>query len=245
MDLVIPDPTEDQAEMKRRIDSFKIRAETDRIGGTKEAEEVQQMEARGAREGREGRKRRRWHPTAEEVIDRIRDDGDFDSLRLSLSRNLKHNDQLRKSIVEEVKQSLVLNDDISDKIKIRDLSDALYQELGGKIMGKISDEVWDAINLSEQEIQETVESVYYRILHPEKEKKKKKEDTSNSALGNNQNCIKQENEPDDPPGFALPTKDNESLKNDVAPPGFGSAGDVNEMAKGPSEDDLDAPPGFS
>lgn len=39
-------------------------------------------------------------------------------------------DELRKSIVEEVKQSLVLNDDISDKIKIRDLSDALYQELG-------------------------------------------------------------------------------------------------------------------
>ncbi|KAF3330979.1 hypothetical protein FCM35_KLT04333 [Carex littledalei] len=198
------------------------------------------MEARGAREGR---KRRRWHPTAEEVIDRIRDDGDFDSLRLSLIRNLKHNDELRKGIVEEVKQSLVLNDDISDKIKIGDLSDALYQELGGKIMGKISDEVWDVINSSEQEIQETVESVYYRILNPEKEKKK---DPSNSALGNSQNCIKQENEPDEPPGFALPTKDNEPLENDVTPPGFGPAGDVNEMAKGgPSEDDLDAPPGFS
>ncbi|XP_078177426.1 uncharacterized protein LOC144571902 [Carex rostrata] len=202
------------------------------------------MEARGAREGREGRKRRRWHPTAEEVIDRIRDDGDFDSLRLSLIRNLKHNDELRKSVVEEVKQSLVLNDDISDKIKIRDLSDALYQELGGKIMGKISDKVWDTIKSSEQEIQETVESVYYRILNPENEKKKKK-DTSSFAHGNSQNCIKQENEPDEPPGFALQTKGNEPLENDVAPPGFGPAGDVNEMAKGPGEDDLDAPPGFS
>lgn len=120
----------------------------------------------------------------------------------------------------------------------------IYITCRGKIMGKISDEVWDTINSSEQEIQETVESVYYRILNPEKEKKKKK-DTSSSALGNSHNCIKQENEPDEPPGFAIPTKDNEPLENDVAPPGFGPAGDVNEMTKGPSEDDLDAPPGFS
>jgi hypothetical protein len=49
---------------------------------------MQQMEARGAREGR---KRRRRHPTPEEVVDRLRDDGDFDSLRLSLIRKLKHN----------------------------------------------------------------------------------------------------------------------------------------------------------
>jgi hypothetical protein len=39
-------------------------------------------------------------------------------------------EELRKTIVEEVKQSLVLNDETSEKIKIRDISDALYQELG-------------------------------------------------------------------------------------------------------------------
>jgi hypothetical protein len=113
-------------------------------------------------------------------------------------------------------------------------------------MGKISDEVWNMITSSEGDIQETVESVYNRILNPGIEKKV----TSDPALGNNENCINQENEPDEPPGFALPAKNNErenfkqNVENDVSPPGFASDEDVNQVANGPDEDDLDAPPGF-
>ncbi|KAJ3698560.1 hypothetical protein LUZ61_002265 [Rhynchospora tenuis] len=199
-----------------------------------------------ARERRDRRKRRRWHPTAEEVIDRLRDDGDFDSLRLSLIQKLKNNEELRNSIVEEVTQSLVLNDEGCEKLKFRDLSDAIYEEVGSKIMGKISDEAWNTINSSEQEIQDTIESVYNRILHPENKKKS----TSTSAPGKSLHC--QENEPDAPPGFVLPTKNNGTMENvkpeeenDVAPPGFDTVKDISKVANGSGEDDQDAPPGFS
>ncbi|KAJ4819535.1 ATP synthase subunit b [Rhynchospora pubera] len=202
-----------------------------------------QMEGRERKEGK--RRRRRRHPTAEEVIDRLRDNGDFDSLRLSLIRKLKNNEELRKSIIEEVESSLVLNEDGADKLKIRDLSDAIYQEVGSIIMGKISDVVWNTINSSEQEIEEVIDSVYNRILQP----KIKKKNASTSAHGKSLHF--KENEPLEPPGFVLPTKTANTMEhanleseNDVKPPGFGSDGDV-DVVDEPAEDDLDAPPGFS
>lgn len=39
-------------------------------------------------------------------------------------------EELRSSIVSEVRQSMVLNEDGSEKLKLRQLSDAIYQELG-------------------------------------------------------------------------------------------------------------------
>ncbi|KAJ3703494.1 hypothetical protein LUZ61_007199 [Rhynchospora tenuis] len=198
-----------------------------------------------ARERKDGKRRRRWHPTAEEVVDRLRDDGDFDSLRLSLIRNLKNNEELRKSIIEEVENSLVLNEEGAEKLKIRDLSDAIYQEVGSKIMGKISDEVWNTINSREQEIEEAIDSVYNRILHPERKRK----NASSSARGKRLHC--EENEPLEPPGFLLSTKNANSMEhmkleseNEVTPPGFGSNENV-DVVDEPGEDDLDAPPGFS
>ncbi|XP_074576862.1 uncharacterized protein LOC141833342 [Curcuma longa] len=113
-------------------------------------------------------------PTAEEVISRLKDDGDFDSLRLKIIRKVKENEELRNRIVSEVKQSVVLNEDDSEKMKLRELSDAIYQELGSKIMGQISDEVWKIIRSSENDIRGTVEAVYDRIVNP----KEKKQDTS-------------------------------------------------------------------
>ncbi|URE15341.1 hypothetical protein MUK42_11336 [Musa troglodytarum] len=149
-------------------------------------------------------------PTAEEVIARLKDDGDFDSLRLKIIRKVKENEflecdmelileealvaptadkgvstlcpstavvlggillhaqeELRSSIVSEVRQSMVLNEDGSEKLKLRQLSDAIYQELGSKIMGQISDEVWKVIKSCENDIRGTVESVYDRIVKPE------------------------------------------------------------------------------
>ncbi|WOL09058.1 hypothetical protein Cni_G17811 [Canna indica] len=109
-------------------------------------------------------------PMADEVIGRLKDDGDFDSLRLKIIRKVKENEELRSSIVSEVKQSVVLNEDGSEKMKLRQLSDAIYQELGSKIMGQISDEVWKVIRSYENDIRGTVESVYDRIVKPEANK---------------------------------------------------------------------------
>lgn len=39
-------------------------------------------------------------------------------------------EELRNSILAEVKQSVVLNEEGSEKLKMRELSDAIYQELG-------------------------------------------------------------------------------------------------------------------
>ncbi|KAJ3674072.1 hypothetical protein LUZ60_006064 [Juncus effusus] len=211
------------------------------------------MEASDGGEGKGGSKRRR--PTAEEVVERLRDDGDFDSLRLSLIRKIKHNEELRKSIVEDVKQSAVLNADGSEQLKLRDLSDSIYQELGTKIMGQISDEVWKLINSSEEEIKSTVESVYNRLINPQKEKEKEKEiKISTSVPGKSQNHkVDQETEPDEPPGFALKTNGKNNveglkvklgLEKEIAPPGFEPRKNGADVASEPCEEELDAPPGF-
>jgi hypothetical protein len=37
---------------------------------------------------------------------------------------------LRSNIIAEVKQSVVINEDGSEKLKLKDLSDAIYQDIG-------------------------------------------------------------------------------------------------------------------
>ncbi|KAJ0960001.1 hypothetical protein J5N97_000234 [Dioscorea zingiberensis] len=114
-------------------------------------------------------------PTAAEVVGRLKDDGDFDALRLKIIRKVKENEELRNNIIAEVKQSLVLNEDGAENLKPRQVSDGIYQEIGNKIMGQISDELWKVIRSNDgmkNEIKETVESVYNRLVNPEKEKEK-------------------------------------------------------------------------
>ncbi|RCV31902.1 hypothetical protein SETIT_6G215200v2 [Setaria italica] len=107
-------------------------------------------------------------PTAAEVVGRLKDEGDFDALRRSIVRKVKDNEVLRNKIITEVKQSVVLQEDGSEKLKLKDLSDAINKDIGSKIMGQISDEVWNTIQSNETDIRGTVEAVYNRILNPEK-----------------------------------------------------------------------------
>ncbi|KAJ0961343.1 hypothetical protein J5N97_000605 [Dioscorea zingiberensis] len=173
-------------------------------------------------------------PTAAEVVGRLKDDGDFDALRLKIIRKVKENEELRNNIIAEVKQSLVLNEDGAENLKPRQLSDGIYQEIGNKIMGQISDELWKVIRSNDgmkNEIKETVESVYNRLVNPEKEKEKQsspprqkppkrkrdkkqshaasqqlisgKEDNGPSAtVSTHEADISDGNEPTEPPGFA-------------------------------------------
>ncbi|XP_058110764.1 uncharacterized protein LOC131253672 isoform X2 [Magnolia sinica] len=119
--------------------------------------------------------------TAEEVIAKLKDDGDFDTLRLRIIRKLKENEDLRKSIISAVKQSNALNRPGAENLKPRQLSDAIHQEIGSKVMSQISDGVWAVIRSTDgmkSEITETVQSVYNKLVNP---KGKEVEDHSSAT----------------------------------------------------------------
>ncbi|KAM0914125.1 hypothetical protein ACQ4PT_011681 [Festuca glaucescens] len=109
----------------------------------------------------------RRQPTAAEVVGRLKDDGDFDALRRAIIRKVKDNEVLRNNIIAEVKQSMVLSEDGSEKFKLKELSDAIFQDVGSKIMGQISDEVWSVIQSKETDIRGTVEVIFNRIMNSE------------------------------------------------------------------------------
>ncbi|XP_072972473.1 uncharacterized protein [Typha angustifolia] len=153
-------------------------------------------------------------PTAEEVMEKLKDDGDFDSLRVNIIRKVKENEELRSSIVKEVKQSIVLNEEGSEKLKLRELSDAIYQELGKKIMGQISDEVWKVIRSDEMVIRGTVETVYNRLVNPDEKKEPQTSPLKKHQINDEAHVsplkpstcetnASDDNEPSEPPGFAL------------------------------------------
>ncbi|KAJ6831887.1 uncharacterized protein M6B38_347065 [Iris pallida] len=113
---------------------------------------------------------RRKRPNADDVIAKLKDEGDFDNLRSNIIRKIKDNEELRKSIIAEVRQSAIFDQEGSESLQPKQLSDTVYQELGKKIMGQISDEVWKVIRSNENvkaDIRGTVESVYNRIINPE------------------------------------------------------------------------------
>ncbi|PAN50748.1 hypothetical protein PAHAL_9G543100 [Panicum hallii] len=159
-------------------------------------------------------------PTAAEVVGRLKDDGDFDALRRVIVRKVKDNEVLRNKIISEVKQSVILQEDGSEKLKLKDLSDAIYKDIGSKIMGQISDEVWNVIQSNETDIRGTVEAVYNRILNPEKapepsSKKLKRKGKEQQVLpAKTQTTVAVEAEDDDP----------------LEPPGFGRNNQHNNIA---------------
>ncbi|GMH26615.1 hypothetical protein Nepgr_028458 [Nepenthes gracilis] len=107
--------------------------------------------------------------TAEEVISLIKDDGDFDRLRLKIIRKLKDNEDLRNNIISVVKQSEALNRTGAENIKTGQLLDAIYEEVREKAMNQISDGLWEIIRSSDgmkTEITETVQSVYDKLMKP-------------------------------------------------------------------------------
>ncbi|KAF8718347.1 hypothetical protein HU200_025326 [Digitaria exilis] len=202
-------------------------------------------------------------PTAAEVVGRLKDDGDFDALRRAIVRKVKDNEALRNKIISEVKQSVVLQEEGSEKLKLKELSDAIYQDIGSKIMGQISDEVWSIIQSTETDIRGTVEAVYNRILNPEKApepsskklKRNGKEQQASPAKTQMTVAIEAEDDgPEEPPGFGRNNqcnitaaaqeqqpKPNLENHNQAKPNGGEPA-----AASGPADDDDDpeVPPGF-
>lgn len=114
----------------------------------------------------------------EDVIAKLKDDGDFDRLRLKIIRQLKDNEELRNNIISMVRQSEALNRVGAENMKPRQLSDAIHEEVGNNIMNRISDGVWEIIrsdNGMKGEITETIQSVYNKVLNP---KRKEEGETS-------------------------------------------------------------------
>ncbi|KAL1568993.1 hypothetical protein AAHA92_00529 [Salvia divinorum] len=106
----------------------------------------------------------------EDVISNLKDDGDFDRLRRKIIRKLKDNEELRSNIISMVKQSASLSRPGAESMKPRQLSDAIHQEIGDKLMNQVSDGLWNIIKSAEgmqSEIKETVQSVYNKLSSPE------------------------------------------------------------------------------
>lgn len=105
----------------------------------------------------------------EDVISKMKDDGDYDKLRLKIIRKLKENEELRSDIASMVKQSTALNSTGAENMKPRQLSDSIHQEIGDKLMSKISDSLWSIIRSADgmkTEITETVQVVYDKLSNP-------------------------------------------------------------------------------
>ncbi|KAF2620242.1 hypothetical protein F2Q68_00042462 [Brassica cretica] len=105
----------------------------------------------------------------EEVIEKLKDDGDFDSLRLKIIRRLKDNEELRNKMISVVKESTALNRPDAQTMKTRQLSDAIFQEVGSKMLSQLSDGLWGIIRSEDgmkKEIRDTVQSVYTSLSNP-------------------------------------------------------------------------------
>lgn len=119
--------------------------------------------------GTENRNRATVTVSKDEVIAKLKDDGDFDRLRLKIIRKLKDDEELRNNIISAVKQSAALNRAGAENMKPRQLSDAIYEEVGSKVMSQMSDGVWKIIRSEDgmkSEIMETVQTVYDKLVNP-------------------------------------------------------------------------------
>uniref|UniRef100_A0ACD5TVQ1 Uncharacterized protein n=1 Tax=Avena sativa TaxID=4498 RepID=A0ACD5TVQ1_AVESA len=209
----------------------------------------------------------RRQPTAAEVVGRLKDDGDFDALRRAIIRKVKNNEVLRNNIIAEVKQSMVLSEDGSEKLKLKELSDAIFQDVGSKIMGQISDEVWSVIQSNETDIRGTVEGVFNRIMNPQQQddagpsskklKRSGKEEQASPAKPSTSVTARleeEEDDPEEPPGFGTSSHHHSSITvkldrplngenhsqvkpTEDKPVDAGSLGDADD-------EDPDVPPGF-
>uniref|UniRef100_A0A7N0TX62 BOD1/SHG1 domain-containing protein n=1 Tax=Kalanchoe fedtschenkoi TaxID=63787 RepID=A0A7N0TX62_KALFE len=167
--------------------------------------------------------------TKEEVIAKLKDDGDFDRLRLEIIRRLKDNDELRNSIATVVKQSAVLNQAGSENMKPRQLSDAIREDVGDTLMSQLSDGVWEIIRDEDgmqKEIKETIQCVHNKMVNPNY-KEEGASSPSHSVLPTQNEAVNSslpssvnkadgtmsDNDPSEPPGFSLGLNNfEESLK---------------------------------
>lgn len=210
----------------------------------------------------------------EEVIAKLKDDGDFDKLRLKIIRKLKHNEELRNNIISAVKQSAALNRPGAENMKVRQLSDAIHDEVGNKVMGQISDSLWEIISSEgsmRTEITETVQSVYDKLATPQGKEKGEssvhemvhveKESESNGTIKATARRVDEtlsDGDPQEPPGFSMSNnrhsnhcQQSHKAKQQLPRPYDGALKNCKEepshSQEGQEQDDVDVcvPPGFS
>nr|GFA09600.1 hypothetical protein [Tanacetum cinerariifolium] len=148
-----------------------------------------------------------------DVISKLKDDGDFDKLRLKLIRKLKHNEELRDNIVSIVRQSVAINRPGAENMKPRQLSDAIHEEVGSKLNEQISDVLWEIIRSPDgmkREITETVKAKPIPVhTLPAEEQHKESLHEIQEVLQN------------DPSGAEHKVQGDDSDDDLDAPPGFG------------------------
>ncbi|KAG8382323.1 hypothetical protein BUALT_Bualt05G0065500 [Buddleja alternifolia] len=242
---------------------------------------------------------------AEDVISKIKDDGDFDRLRLKIIRKLKENvslcsfstrscgsrlmwpernlhcrrgsgnlgsicawfEELRSTIVSLVKQSTALNSPGAENMKPRQLSDAIHQEIGDKLMSQVSVGLWNVIRSADgmkTEITETVQSVYDKLANPRGKDNGESSSHMDSpsirnGFQNNKNATEidgtqSDKDPNEPPGFGstdLHQRNKNQPKNTRMPTHHNgqvigkNKGKKSQLEDRPEPDNWDAPPGFS
>ncbi|XP_042020343.1 uncharacterized protein LOC121768065 isoform X2 [Salvia splendens] len=189
----------------------------------------------------------------EVVISTLKDDGDFDRLRRKTIRKLKDDEELRSNIISMVKQSAALSRPGVESMKPRQLSDAIHQEIGDKLMNQISDGLWNIIKSADgmqSEIKETVRSVYDKLSNPGG-KDNESRDAAGAFAASDTLSDEDLNEPI---GFALRRKKKKNQMNNVDRPNrrkrkaikakVGDSWQLDELEE-PDNLDYDAPPGFS
>ncbi|XP_023005529.1 uncharacterized protein LOC111498492 [Cucurbita maxima] len=164
--------------------------------------------------------------SGEDVIEKLKDDGDFDKLRLKIIRKLKDNEELRNNIVAIVKQSAALNRAGAENVKPRQLSDTIFDEVGDEIMSKVSDNLWEIIRSDDgmkNEITETVQSIYNNLANP-----KAKEDAEAAT----HHAIPVWKEADNNGSMKASTSQSEHTEtNPIEPSGFSFAGNHTNKEK--------------
>ncbi|KAE9459468.1 hypothetical protein C3L33_08605, partial [Rhododendron williamsianum] len=221
----------------------------------------------------ENGRRVRQKISSEDVISKLKDDGDFDRLRLKIIRKIKDNEELRIGIISTVKQSAALNRPGAENMKLHQLSDAIHQEVGDRAMSQISDSLWEVIRSHDgmkSEIAETVQSVYNRILNPGGNDKggsssvnslvpvqKQADNTTSQTASLCEMEDMSECEPKEPPGFSLSNHQHnnhvEQLKEEPQLPIPHDKRTIEKQSKEPDhpedviepDNDNGCPPGFS
>ncbi|XP_073127964.1 uncharacterized protein [Henckelia pumila] len=215
---------------------------------------------------------------AEEVISKLKDDGDFDRLRVKIIRKFKENEELRGNIISLVRQSAALNSQGAENMKPRQLSDAVHREIGDKLMSQVSDGLWNIIRSADgmqTEITETVQSVYEKMLNPQRDDNGQPSSSMNyrpirSDIKNTLDSKSSageidgsplDREPNEPPGFSLNDLHRSNEMNNIDQQNkiglhpssrkrrrMKEVRDKNlhsEDLKEPNNFDLDGPPGYS
>ncbi|KFK43520.1 hypothetical protein AALP_AA1G136100 [Arabis alpina] len=184
----------------------------------------------------------------EEIVQKLKDDGDFDRLRLKIIRRLKDNEELRNNMISIVKESTALNRPSAQNMKTRQLSDAIFEEVGSKMLSQLSDGLWGIIRSEDgmkNEIRETVQSVYATLSTPVGVQNRSSTRVASHNIqtpvpkGKTSSRPRLDNEPEEPLRFVRPCKQKQELIQKSVEENKVNYIDSND------DEDPELPPGFA